>query len=51
MKNDCEEKQLWSEHGAIVSGHKFVEIENNSNVQILKCEVCGFESIGYKNDK
>lgn len=33
--------------GANVSGHEFVETHNDGKTQALRCEVCGFESVGY----
>lgn len=47
MESKCNSKQQWSEQGAIISGHKFVEIEQpDKTKQVLKCEVCGYESVG-----
>lgn len=37
----------WSfRHAAPISGHNFVEVRDTPTEQVLKCETCGFESIG-----
>jgi len=33
-----------------VSGHDFVEVYNNKDVQILKCDKCNEMSVGFKGD-
>lgn len=51
MNNEeyCQSRNQWSDQGAIISGHTFIEIENTDKKQVLKCEICGYESIGYKS--
>ena len=45
----CNSRSRWSENGAIVSGHTFIEIEQpDISKRVLKCEICGYESIGWK---
>ena len=47
LKSICESKNQWSEYGAIISGHTFIEIEQpDKTKQILRCRVCGEESVG-----
>jgi hypothetical protein len=49
-KNICDKKQQWSDRGGIISGCDFVEVEQQDKTkQILKCRVCGYESIGIVN--
>ena len=33
-----------------ISGHDFVEIYDNKDIQILKCEKCNELSIGFKKE-
>lgn len=48
-KEKCEYRQRWTETGggAIIEGHKYVETFKDERRQVLKCELCGHESIGY----
>ena len=34
----------------IISGHDYVEIYDNKDIQILKCELCGHISYGFKGE-
>lgn len=44
IKN-CDEGQ--KEEPMMISNHQFVETYNDGKTQVLKCEVCGFESVGW----
>ncbi len=47
MEKECEKRNQWSELGAIISGHSYIEVEQpDKTKQVLKCEVCGDESVG-----
>ena len=35
----------------IISGHDFVEIYDNKDVQILKCDKCNEISVGFKGER
>jgi hypothetical protein len=35
-------------HLNIISGHNYIEKYDNKDIQILECETCGKNSIGYK---
>lgn len=47
----CLLRYLWRSFrcGGEVSGHDFTEIQSPPGTQILKCLVCGEESVGYYN--
>lgn len=32
------------------SGHDFIEIYDNKDIQVLECEICGHISVGFKNE-
>ena len=32
----------------IISGHDYIEIYNNKDIQVLRCELCGHISVGFK---
>lgn len=34
----------------ITSGHDYIEIYNNKDIQVLKCEICNHVSLGYKGE-
>lgn len=34
----------------IVSGHDYIEIYDNKDIQILECEKCNHISVGFKGD-
>ena len=34
----------------IVSGHDYIEIYDNKDLQILKCEKCNHLSVGFKGE-
>lgn len=34
--------------GKFISGHNYYEVYDSEAVQILKCEYCGYESVGWK---
>ena len=36
---------------SIISGHEYIEIYDNKDIQVLKCELCNHISIGFKGDK
>lgn len=33
------------------SGHDFIEIYDNKDIQVLECEICGCVSVGFKNER
>ena len=33
----------------VISGHDYVEIYDNKDIQVLECELCNHISIGFKN--
>lgn len=35
---------------SIISGHDFIEIYNNKDIQVLKCEKCNHISVGFKKE-
>lgn len=35
----------------VISGHDFIEIYDNKDIQVLECEVCGCISLGFKNER
>jgi hypothetical protein len=45
----CFLRGLWwsMRQGAPISGHNFVEIPSDPKEQVLKCETCGYRSVGY----
>lgn len=48
MKILCETGNSFSEDGTPISGHNFVEVKQpGSKKEVLKCLICGEESIGY----
>lgn len=32
----------------IISGHDYIEIYDNKDIQVLRCELCGHISVGFK---
>ena len=33
------------------SGHDFIEIYDNKDIQVLECEICRYVSVGFKNER
>lgn len=49
-EKECEQKQMWSDRGGIISGHEFQEVDQQDKTrQILRCKKCGHESVGIIN--
>ena len=50
---DCFLYGLWLSlrHLSPVSGHEFIEVYNNRDLQVLRCELCGKESNGWKREE
>ena len=47
VKEMCESGNQWSDHGAVISGHQFVEVDQPDRTkQVLGCRICGEESVG-----
>lgn len=52
MKIKCFLKTIWRSiicFPYIVSGHNYIEVYNNKDIQVLKCEMCNHTSVGFKN--
>lgn len=37
-------------HLLIISGHDYIEIYDNEDIQVLKCELCNHISVGFKGE-
>lgn len=35
----------------IISGHDYIEIYDNKDIQVLQCKLCGHISVGFKVKK
>ena len=52
MKIICFIKTIWHSiiNLQIVSGHDYIEIYDNKDISILKCQLCNHISVGFKGD-
>ncbi|MBQ8206762.1 MAG: hypothetical protein IJZ77_04800 [Bacilli bacterium] len=50
MKIICLLKGIWYSiiNLMFISGHEYIEIYDNKDIQILKCETCNHISVGFK---
>lgn len=46
----CFLKGIWNSILSMqkVSGHNYIEVYDNNDIQVLECELCGHISLGYK---
>lgn len=53
MKTICFLKGIWYSiiNLQITSGHNYIEIYDNKDIQILECELCGHISLAFKGEK
>lgn len=53
LKLDCFLRGLWRSirYLSIIDGHNFVQVYENEDVEILRCDHCGYESVAYFNEE
>lgn len=49
----CFFKSIWYSiiNMQLVSGHNYIELYDNKDIQVLQCELCNHISLGFKGDK